>query len=144
MSDNAVSIDFLKKKTFQPPIWGTFILTIFTVQYITLFADYMVELQLCPSDPPYLQLLPSFSVPAYQLHLLTSEQGPFGCCTLFFVCCQATSSLLIIAAFTDEAAANLSAVVVLLLPSYCTIAAQALLQLLLMKLLLVWLFFCWA
>ena len=78
--------------TVLEPHMGTFILTI--LQYITFFADYMVELQLFPQllihltcvcsqaspslliscicwpNPlllmhPYLRLLPSFSVPAY-------------------------------------------------------------------------------
>ena len=85
----------------------------------------MVELQLFPSDASYLQLLPGFFAPAFKLHLLTSDQGPFCCCTLICVCCKASLSLLIIAAFADEATANLSAVVGLLLPGYYSCAGPA-------------------
>ena len=53
-----------------------------------------------------LQLLPSFSVPAYLLHLLTVTRPLSVVYTIICGCCQASPSLLTIAASADEAAAQ--------------------------------------
>ena len=114
---------------FCPP-FGTHLFCLF-LQCITLFADYMVELQLFPStaDALYLHLLPSFSFFA-----ASADKAPFCCCTLICVCCQASPSLLIFSTYADEAAVKIcscwSAAARLPIP------AHALLQLLLIKLLL--------
>ena len=78
---------------------------------------------------PYLQLLPSFSVPGLLAASADSDQAPFCCYTIICICCQASLSLLTIAALADEAAAQIcscwSAAAWLLIAAQCTGAATA-------------------
>ena len=110
--------------TFWYPIWDTYILTIYCT-FITLCADYMVELQLllihlicscCQASPSLLICCICWQWP-----------GPF---LLFYTiicgCCQASPSLLTIAAFADEAAAQICSC--WSAAAWLLIAAQALLH----------------
>ena len=77
-------------------------------------------------DSLFLQLLPSFSVPAYLLHLLTVTRPLSVVYTIICGCCQASPSLLTIAAFADEAAAQICSC--WSAAAWLLIAAQALLH----------------
>ena len=96
------SFFFLFSNFFWPPTWDTYICFYCTLHYVrTIYGRAAAVV-----DSLFLQLLPSFSVPAYLLHLLTVTRPLSVVYTIICGCCQASPSLLTIAAFADEAAAQ--------------------------------------